>query len=157
MVLISVVLKHYIGIETITVEWLNINVQGHNMECANGTCLWRHVLNCSTWCARDRDLDSQVAQCSCTGTRENKSWGMSVLVFWYGIRELVGQWYCCNARLIHFIDAGRNLVSHAPPSTHLCTAGPHTILSGGLPPPPATGAAGCGHLPQGADTDTDGE
>lgn len=127
------------------------------MECTNRTCLRRHVLHCSAWRARDWNLDSQAAQCSCTSTRENKSWGMSVLVSWHWIRELVGYRYCCNAWIIHFIDAGRNLVSHTASSTHLCTAGPHTILSSGLPPPPATGAARCGHLPQGADADTAGE
>ena len=56
-----------------------------------------------------------------------------------------------------FINAGRNLVSDSSPCARVRTARSHTILSGGLPPPPAFGVAGSGHLPQGVDADPSGE
>ena len=56
-----------------------------------------------------------------------------------------------------FVDAGRNLVSDSSSCTCVRTARSHAILSGGLPPPPAFGVAGSGHLPQGVDADTAGE
>ena len=52
-----------------------------------------------------------------------------------------------------FIDAGRNPVSDSSSCTCVRTARSHTILSGGLPAPPAIGVAGSRHLPEGADAD----